>query len=369
MSYVARTDLPALDLWARAKARHAPLQMIWELTARCTNACRHCMINLPAGDHAAREAELTLDAWRDLARQSADLGVVWCLLTGGDPLLREDFPDLYLMLKRMGLLVSVFTNACLLTEEHVALFRRYPPRDLEVTVYGATRETYERVTRAPGSYAAFRRGLDLLRAAGLPVTLKAVALRSNQHEMREIAAFCRAHGASIFRFDPFITLRYDGDAARNAEILAERLSAEEIVALEQGDAERAPAVQRLCAEAIPTDAMPGPRLFRCGAGVSSFAIGPTGTFRLCPSLCAPDCTYDLRTGSLADAWEHFVPTVRTRESHDPAYLETCGSCRLVNLCLWCPAHAHLEVGRLDAHCEAFCRIAHARVGAVEAAGG
>jgi len=130
-----------------------------ELTARCNNDCRHCYINLPAGDKAARAAELTTDEVLALGREAADLGALWVLLTGGEPLLRDDFAEVYLGLKRLGLLVSVFTNACLVTPEHVELFRRYPPRDIEVSVYGATRETYERVTRRPApttrSYAAF----------------------------------------------------------------------------------------------------------------------------------------------------------------------------------------------------------------------
>ena len=112
------------------------------------------------------------------------MGAVWCLLTGGEPLLRDDFEELYLGLKRLGLLVSVFTNACLVTPAHVELFRRYPPRDIEVSVYGATRETYERVTRRPGSYDAFVRGLDLLLASGVPVRLKAMALRSTAPRAR-----------------------------------------------------------------------------------------------------------------------------------------------------------------------------------------
>jgi hypothetical protein len=86
----------------------------------------------------------------------------------------------------------VFTNATLVREEHIELFRKYPPRDIEVTVYGASPETYERVTRRPGSFAAFSSGLNRLLESGVKVRLKAMALRSNFHELQAIAAFCRA---------------------------------------------------------------------------------------------------------------------------------------------------------------------------------
>jgi len=133
---VAQHKLPHLGLWKTLKDRRRPISFDLELTARCNNDCRHCCICLPAGDATAKAAELRTDEVLGIAREVADMGAVWCLLIGGEPLLRSDFAALYLGLKRLGLLVSVFTNACLVTAEHVELFRRYPPRDVEVTVYG-----------------------------------------------------------------------------------------------------------------------------------------------------------------------------------------------------------------------------------------
>ena len=333
-----------------------------ELTARCNNECRHCYINLPAGDRAAKKKELAIGQIGRIADQAAELGALWCLITGGEPLLREDFAEIYLMLKKKGLLVSVFTNACLLTPAHIELFKKYPPRDMEVTVYGATQDTYEKVTRRPGSYAAFRRGLDLLLQGNIKVRLKAMALRSNLHELPAMAAFCRQHTKDYFRFDPLLHLRFDGDVVRNREIIAERLSPEEIVALEQADDERSESLRKNCRQLIFADG--GHRdcrhLFHCGAGNSSFTVSPDGLFRLCSSLWHPDCVYDLKKRSLAEAWNEFVPKVRSMISDDPEFLEKCLSCPIINLCLWCPAHAHLESGRLDAWCEYFCKVAHAR---------
>ena len=115
-------------------------------------------------------------------------------------------------------------------------------------MYGATQETYERVTRRPGSYAAFRRGLDLLLEGGVTVRLKAMALRSNAHELPAIARFCRERTKDYFRFDPLLHLRYDGDPRRNAEIRAERLSPEEIVAHRAGRRGARRAACRACRE-------------------------------------------------------------------------------------------------------------------------
>jgi radical SAM protein with 4Fe4S-binding SPASM domain len=359
-------EIQDFALWDKMKSKRALFSFDLELTARCNNACRHCYINLPANDRVAQARELTLDEIAHIADQAVELGALWCLLTGGEPLLRDDFADVYMMLKRKGLLVSVFTNATTIRAEHIALFKKYPPRDIEVTIYGATRETYEAVSRCPGSFAAFVRGLDLLCDDGVRVRLKAMALRSNLHEMETIAAFGRARTKDYYRFDPQLHLRFDGDAARNEEIKQERLTPEEIVALERADEKRFGALQKSCDTLINEDFthIGCDHLFHCGAGSGSFNVGYDGTFRLCSSLWAPGTTVNLRETSLRDAWETLIPRVRDLRSHDPEYLATCRKCAIVNLCLHCPAHAHLETGAMDGTTPYFCAVAHARAAAI-----
>jgi radical SAM protein with 4Fe4S-binding SPASM domain len=355
------------SLWDKMAARKAVFSFELELTARCNNQCRHCYVNLKEDDALARSRELAPGEISRIADEAVSLGAIWCLITGGEPLLRDDFGDIYLSLKRKGLLVSVFTNGQCVTEDHVRLFRRYPPRDIEITVYGITRKTYERVTQKTGSFAAFNEGLNRLLNAGIQVRLKAMALRSNASELREIALFCRERTKDYFRFDPFLHLRSDGNARRNEEIQSERLTASEIAAIEQADAERADSLQKKCEDLInPTLSHKDcSHLFHCGAGSGSFYISYDGTFRLCASLCHPDCICDLRKQRLADAWRHLVPRVRNMRSSKREFLETCRVCPIVNLCLWCPAYAHLETGELDGCVKYFCDVAHARLRAIQ----
>jgi len=359
---VSSIPLSRFSLWEKMGNKRVLSAFEMEVTARCNNNCIHCYINLPAGDRGAKEKELSFHEIREIVDEAVSLGALWCLITGGEPFLRDDFFQIYLYLKKKGLLVSVFTNTTLVTEEHIRLFKRYPPRNIEVSVYGVTEETYEGVTRTPGSFAAFIRGLNLLIESGIKVRLKAMIMCSNVHEFHEIIHFCRERTKDYFRFDPFIHLRYDGDSVRNEEIKSERLSPQEIVSLERSDPERFEVLKKNCENQITPKIIhrTDNSLFRCGVGEYSFTLSYDGVFRLCSSLWHPDAIYDLRNGTLSYAWEKFVPQVRDLCSTRRQFLETCKGCHLINLCMWCPALAYLEIGDLDMPVDYFCHVARAR---------
>jgi radical SAM protein with 4Fe4S-binding SPASM domain len=366
-SVVSSIPIQEFALWEKIKDKRALVSFDLELTARCNNNCRHCYINLPVNHKKAKEKELSVEEIKEIAEQAVSLGALWCLITGGEPLLRPDFENIYLTLKKLGLLVSVFTNATLIKEEHIALFRKYPPRDIEVTIYGVTQDTYERVTRKPGSFNAFMHGLDRLFKSDIKVRLKAMALRSNLDELPQIADFCRKHTKDYFRFDPFLHLRFDRNSERNQEIISERLSPAETVVLERSDPQRFESLKKGCDKFIVPEFSKHEcnHLFHCGAGNGSFSLSYDGHLRLCSSLWQPDSVYDLKKGSLIDAWQNFIPKIRDIRSDRRGFLENCRVCPLINLCLWCPAHAYLETGEMDAPVDGFCQVAHARADALK----
>ena len=148
-----------------------------ELTERCNNACLHCYINLSEENKKAKARELSTAAWRDILAQAAELGALSVRITGGEPLLRPDFQEIYLHARRLGLQVALFTNGRLITPELAALFARIPPREkIEITVYGMTPATYQAITGAPEGYAELRRGVDLLLEHQVPFIVKGALL-------------------------------------------------------------------------------------------------------------------------------------------------------------------------------------------------
>ncbi len=363
-------ELPKYSLWDRIGNKRLPLSGEIELTERCNLNCVHCYINLPANDHQAKERELSFEEIKRIVDEAVSMGCLWWLITGGEPLLRQDFEDIYLYMKGKGLLITVFTNATLITPKIVEMFKQYPPRDLEITVYGVTRETYERVTRVPGSFESFMRGINLLQKEKVPFTLKAMALRANIGEFEAIKRFGKSMGKGNFRFDPFLHLRLRPDDKRNEEIRSQRLSPEEVVALELSDEERGKGLQKLCEKIGSHLPSIDGHLFCCGAGVKSFAIDPYGFFQLCSTLNHPECRYNLREGTnlsgwhFRKAWEVFVPKIRGMKATNEECIAKCLRCPIINLCMWCPARAYLECGKLDGYVADFCRVAWARAKAL-----
>ena len=190
--------------------RRVPLGGTLELTHRCNNRCRHCFNNLRSDDAPALGRELSTCEVARILDEAAALGCVWVLLTGGETLLRPDFRDIYDHARGLGLLVTLFTNWTLVTPELADHLDRQRPFSVEITLYGATRETYERVTANPGSYDACLRGIRLLRERGLPLKLKSTVSTLNRHEIAAMKRLAEDDLGLPFRFDALLNPRCDG---------------------------------------------------------------------------------------------------------------------------------------------------------------
>jgi len=95
--YFLSNKLARLPLWEKLKNQRRLLSVEIELTARCNNRCRHCYVNLPARDDAAMKKELSPEELQPIVAEAVDRGALWCLLTGGEPLIRKDFSEIYLI--------------------------------------------------------------------------------------------------------------------------------------------------------------------------------------------------------------------------------------------------------------------------------
>jgi MoaA/NifB/PqqE/SkfB family radical SAM enzyme len=199
----------SLGVKQRIGGRRVPLAGTIELTRRCNHHCRHCYNNLPAGDSKALAEELNTDELLRILDELAASGCVWLLFTGGEILLRPDFPEIYVYAKERGFLITLFTNGTLITPQLADELARRRPFSIEITLYGATPETYERVTGVPGSFSRCLQGISHLRDHGLPLKLKSMVLTLNRQEVWDMKRLADEDLGLPFRFDAMLNPRCD----------------------------------------------------------------------------------------------------------------------------------------------------------------
>ncbi len=331
-----------------------------ELTERCNNRCIHCCINLAEDDEAARRESSTVQL-KSILADAAELGALMVRFTGGEPLLRDDFTELYLFARKLGLKVTIFTNARLITPAIADLLARVPPReDIEITVYGMTRESYETVSLVKGSYNEFMRGLELLADRKVPFVVKGVVLPQNASEAAELIKWAVKipSMASPPNFVVTLDLRCRRDfPAKNGVIEKLRLPPSDVIAALSLDRERYLAEMKQFIRKFLSP--PGDDLFSCGAG-SRPCVDAYGRLQPCLMLRDPEMVYDLAKGTFRDAITDFFPKIRMKKAKNPEYLRRCARCFIKSLCGQCPARSYTENGTLDTPVDYLCRVAHAR---------
>ena len=146
--------------------------------------------------------------------------------------------------------MTLFTNGTQITEAIADTLVEWPPFAIEITLYGRTRETYERLTGVPGSFDRCMRGIRLLKERGLPLALKTVAVTLNRHEISDMQRFATEELGVTFKFDGMINARIDCSHSP----LEVRLTPGEMVQLDFEDPVREAEWSRLVRDQTPRPA-------------------------------------------------------------------------------------------------------------------
>ncbi len=333
----------------KAAKKRIPIGGGLELTFRCNLKCVHCYA---ITEFKRAMPELSFREICQILDQLADEGCLWLLITGGEPLIRKDFLDIYMYAKRKGFVITLFTNGTLLTEDIINCFRRWRPFNIEITLYGATESTYEKVTQRSKSFIQCLKGIELLLEANLPIRLKSIIMTLNKHEIRELKEFSKSRSMP-FLFDPILSPCLDGSQSPALY----RLSPEEVLELDIADPERFQQWKDYLRDFRGSPA--SSHLYQCGAGETSFFINPYGELQLCVLSRTP--SYDLRTGTFKEGWQQFLKKIRCQKVRKEF---RCRKCELISLCGQCPGWSYLEHGNHDTPVDYLCKIAHLRAAAI-----
>ena len=333
-----------------------PVSGSFELTPRCNFDCKMCYVHQTAEQIAASgRKELTADQWLDIARQAKDAGMVFLLLTGGEPLVYPEFPRLLHELKQMGLLVSINSNGSLIQGEMLELLKKDPPLSFNITLYGGSDATYERLCGRPMFHQVVD-NIKKLRAAGISVRLNASITPYNKYDIPEIYRISRELGVHVksttYMFPP---VRINGGHAGEAE---HRFSAEEAAHYEILCREETMTPREL-REAVSNGGLPpdgvdctggaeGEPLF-CRAGRSSFWMTWDGRMVPCGMMTTQGIS--VVEEGLQKSWE----AIRT-ETAAIRLPKECTGCPLHQQCAACAASCAAETGAYDKKPEYLCTM-------------
>lgn len=266
-------------------------------------------------------------------------------------MLRPDFPEIFEFLTTRSAGYSLNTNGTLITREIAKLMRRRGAK--YIALYGATKETYDRITRHPGGFEMLMQGFRYLQEAGAGFIVQLIPMRANQHEwgqMKELARSISPHwriGAT------WLYLSSSRDPAQNAEIASQRLPPNDVVKLDVPDMSFEEGLPLSSSQAECDDRLFAP----CISSRRDFHVDPYGGMSFCSLIKDPAMRYDLRAGTVRECWETFIPSLMDRVHGGGEYDAHCASCELRRDCRWCPVYGWLEHGRFSAPVQYLCEIA------------
>ena len=351
-------------LHTKASRNGMPLSGTFELTPCCNMACKMCYVRKTKEEQEKIAPLRTAKEWLELGKTAREQGMLYLLLTGGEPFLRPDFQEILSGLHRMGLLISINSNGTLIDEETVEWLKETPPVRINITLYGASDETYARLCGNPKGFTQTARAIRLLKEAGIQVKINCSVTPYNVDDLEGIYAFAREEGllvqATSYMFPP---LRRDTSMVGQNDRFSPQEAAYQsacILALDLGEDEFLRRVSRDESLAFPQEIEEDcPEIdgegdgIRCRAGKCSFWITWDGRMLPCGMFPEGNAQNVFQIG-FEKAWE---------QVHEEALAirlpAKCSGCTLRDQCKACAAMVMTESGNFHTVPEYRCKMAKA----------
>lgn len=332
-----------LYLCEKATYTHTPINAILELTPLCNMNCDMCFVRLHPDEVECQGGLRSVEEWISLAREMQQAGTLFVLLTGGEPLLYPGFRQLYLELKRMGMIITLNTNGTLLDEEWADFFAAHPPRRINITLYGKDEDTYRRLCHFAG-YTKTLRAIQLLLERKVSVKVNGSITPANVKDIEELTGIAQ-NTHTAWKFDTYMypacrersvsfsaqSRLSPAEAARaRVDVLKKKLSEEDFRKFASDFTKKSAASSSTAAD----------RHVSCRAGRSSFAVTWRGELRPCVLMPSPSVpVFDI---GFKEAWRQIVEIVS-----DILLNKTCSTYTQRDICQTCAACAVLETGHFD----------------------
>lgn len=323
----------------------------WEVTRRCNLSCKHC--RAVAEDHPY-DNELDTKASYKLLEQIREVGDPIIILTGGEPLLRDDIFDIITFGTKLGLRMVMAPNGTLITRENARKMKDSGLKRISVSLDGSTPETHDTFRGLKNAFEASLRGIEFAKEAGLEFQINTTITKTNLDQIPKILALAEELGAKahhIFLLVPTGRGKYIVDSAINAKEYEETLNwfydQSQKTSL-QLKATCAPHYYRILRQRAKEE---GKKVSfethgldavtrGCLAGTGFCFVSHVGRVQTCGFLDV-ECG-DITKQSFKDVWENSSVFNQLRDFKN---LENkCGICEYKNVCGGCRARAYEATG-------------------------
>lgn len=341
------------QLIAHAGQHQVPINGSIELLPLCNMKCDMCYVRLESSEVKKLGGLHSAEEWLSIAQEMKNAGVLFLLLTGGEPFLYPEFRKLYLELLKLGFIITINTNATLIDEDLASFLGAHKPRRINVTLYGSNEEIYRQLCHYPDGFKKTIHGIRLLLEQHIDVKISGSLAKNNIKDIENILIAGEELGVPV-RIDTYMmpaqrerTLPYP----MQSRVTPEEAAKIRIMALKRemgNDLFKKYLKETL--DKVYSKTSSYDVGMSCLAGKCSFTINWQGELRPCVILNQPS-TSVFETG-FCNAWEHIVEETSKIQLHSK-----CSTCNLRPLCRTCAACALLENGSYDALPEYMCRYA------------
>jgi radical SAM protein with 4Fe4S-binding SPASM domain len=331
----------AQELLAELSARQdMPVSAMLQLTQRCNFRCAHCYQSHP------RHPELTTAQWSGVMERLADAGVLFLTLSGGEPLLRDDFVDIAERARELRFALKLKTNGWRLDDPLADTLESLSVMEVHLSFYSSRPSVHDAITGVPGSHDRVMRAARALAARGVGVLMNVPLMNVNADHKDEIIDTCEREGLG-WTMDPHLNVCEDGRCSprelRMTDAQLDLVFADERIF--DASAVRGAAHRRTIEDRV------------CNAGRASCVVTDTGDVLPCPLLQV------VFGNVLEDDLVHIWKTSAKRRRIDAIRwksLPACRDCELLGWCVRCHGAALFEEGDMYGPSRVACQAARAR---------
>ena len=334
LALLRENEVPENQYWrymeayqgVKAREKGIPLYGLFELTPLCNLDCKMCYVHLNASQLNGASV-LSVEQWKDIMSQAHSMGLMNASLSGGECLTYPGFDEIYMFLRGLGVRTGIKTNGVLLNKERIDFFQKYPPREIIVSLYGSSNETYRSVT-GHAVFDVVYENLLHLKNAGYPVSIAITPSRYMYEDMKNILALAKRLGFPFSVNLALIPPRKETGRERCDLSWSEYVETYKL--LKEVNSSRS---FPLDDSQLPECGKNGKPSFglSCGAGRSFFSVNWKGFISACENLNS--LRISLLEESFSEAWKKIYADALSY----PLPME-CNGCAYNKVCFHCAAY-------------------------------